>query len=188
MGFALAAEAASRGAEVTLVAGPTPLATPLGVTRVDVTTAAQMAEAIIPRLEGLDAVIMAAAVADYRPLDPAETKIKKEASGESMTLELVRNEDILKALGQHERRPKVLVGFAAETGGDLDALARKKLKAKGCDLLVANDVSAADAGFEVETNRVVIHSLDAEPDRRPLMSKRGVAGCILDRVAQRLND
>ncbi len=187
MGVALAAEAASRGAEVTLVAGPIALASPLGVTRVDVTTAAQMAEAVTSRLEGLDVVIMAAAVADYRPRDPSETKIKKEASGESLTLELAQNADILKTLGQHKQRPKVLVGFAAETGGDLDALARKKLKAKGCDLLVANDVSAADAGFEVETNRVVIHSLDAEPDRQPLMSKRGVAGSILDRVAQRLN-
>jgi len=188
MGFALAAEAASRGAEVILVAGPSALETPHGIIeRVDVTTAQQMSAAIEERLPRLEVVIMAAAVADYRPTVTAETKLKKEASGERLTLELTRNEDILAALGRHVRRPRLLVGFAAETGGDLDALAGAKLQAKGCDLLVANDVLASDAGFEVETNRVVIYGRECPPERLPLMSKRGVAGCILDRVVRSLD-
>jgi phosphopantothenoylcysteine decarboxylase/phosphopantothenate--cysteine ligase len=181
MGFALAAEACARGARVTLVHGPTALPAVAGVEAVPVGSAAEMAEAIEQRAGAQDAVVMAAAVADYRPADPAATKLKKGPGGETLTLVLERTADILAALGQRAHRP-LLVGFAAETGGDLEALAREKLQRKGCDLLVANDVAEEDAGFEVETNRVMIVDRDGTCDRLPLLSKREVAGRVIDRI------
>jgi phosphopantothenoylcysteine decarboxylase/phosphopantothenate--cysteine ligase len=183
MGFAVAAVAAARGALVKLVTGPTDLRTPYRVERVDVTTALQMAEAVYSDIERTDAVIMAAAVADYRPRTTSDSKLKKDDLGDSITLELTRNEDILATLGGRSPRP-YLVGFAAETGGEIDRLARDKLAAKGCDLLVANDVSATDAGFEVETNRVTLYDAAGGKEALPLMHKREVAQQIIDRVAE----
>ncbi len=185
MGFALAAEAASRGARVTLVSGPSALATPLGVARVDVRAAAEMAAAVKDRAAEQDAVIMAAAVADYRPADAAPTKIKKETTGDTLTVELERTEDILAALGRMDPRPR-LVGFAAETTDDLDAVARAKMARKGCDLLVANDVRADDAGFGTETNHVVIYGEDGGAEALEVMPKRAVAARILERLAELL--
>jgi phosphopantothenoylcysteine decarboxylase/phosphopantothenate--cysteine ligase len=188
MGFALAAEASARGAEVILVAGPSALATPWGVTRVDVSTATEMGRAIREHAAEQAAIVMAAAVADYRPVSRAAGKLKKEALGASPSLELERTEDILaglRAIAPHA----VLVGFAAETGEGSDGRAAAKLEAKRCDLLVGNDVSAAGAGFEVDTNRVVILEAGEGGPRRdplPLLSKRAVARQILDRVARRL--
>jgi len=187
MGFALAAEALSRGARTLLVAGPTGLPTPLGAERTSVTTAAEMSAAAGDLVGQADAALMAAAVADFRPATASSTKLKKEALGQEHALTLTRNEDILAGLGQSERRPRVLVGFAAETGADaLERSAPAKLRAKGCDLLVGNDVSAGDAGFEVETNRVVIFDRDGGNERLPLMSKRAAARRILDRVVRLL--
>lgn len=180
MGFALAAEAVARGARTTLIAGPCSLATPFGVERVDVTTAAQMAEAVRARLDGKDALIMAAAVADYRPTQTAPTKLKKEEAGAKLSLELMRTEDILGGLSRGEGGP-VVIGFAAETG-DLEKKARAKLTAKRCDLLVANDVSQEGAGFEVDTNRVTLLDSSGERQELPLCSKREVARRILDRL------
>jgi phosphopantothenoylcysteine decarboxylase / phosphopantothenate---cysteine ligase len=187
MGFALAAEAACRGALVTLVAGPSSLPTPWGVARHDVTTARQMAEVILRSGKEQDAIFMTAAVADYRPGVVSSTKIKKEQTGDQLTLVLERNQDILASLGARPRlgRP-LLVGFAAETGADLLHLAPAKLAAKGCDLLVANDVLAADAGFEVDTNRVVLFDTRGGAEELPLLSKRKIAQVLLERVARML--
>ena len=181
MGFALAAAAHDRGATVTVIAGPTELPTPTGVTRVDVTTALEMHAAVFGRLDGTDVVIKAAAVADFRPSEPASTKIKKERG--VPTLALSPNPDILTELAAArggDRHP-VLVGFAAETD-EVEAQGRAKLARKGADLLVVNDVSATDAGFEVETNRVVVLDRAGGRFEVPLAGKREVAERILDRV------
>jgi phosphopantothenoylcysteine decarboxylase/phosphopantothenate--cysteine ligase len=182
MGFALAAEARARGGEVLLIAGPVALPTPWDVRRLDVVTAQQMSETVLQHSEKQDVVIMAAAVADYRPQSPAQGKLKKEALGEAPALELRRNEDILRRLGQQAGR-SLLVGFAAETTEDLDAEAAAKLHSKGCDLIVANNVLAEGAGFEVTTNRVTLYDRQG-PQALPLMGKRRVAEKILDRVVQ----
>ena len=187
MGFAVAAEAATRGAEVTLVAGPVGLPTPLGVQRQDVNSAAEMAEAVRLAAPAQAVIVMAAAVADYTPCTRAESKLKKSKVGQRMTLELERTEDILASLAHLSPRP-CLVGFAAETERNLDRVAPAKLAAKGCDLLVANDVSAADAGFETDGNRVVIYDTSGHKEFIPLQSKRRVAARILDRVAGALDD
>lgn len=181
MGFALAEAAATRGAEVVLVAAPTELATPPGVLRVDVTTALDLHAAVLERVASCDVVVKAAAVADFRPDVAATSKLKKEAG--APTLALVPNPDVLAELGQRRGsgRTPVLVGFAAETD-DVERHGRAKLAAKGADLLVVNDVSASDAGFEVATNRVVVLDRDGGRDALPFGSKREVADGILDRV------
>lgn len=175
MGYAIAEAAAARGARVTLVSGPVSLAPPAGVERVAVRSAADMHAAVMGRVEQASMVVMAAAVADYRPARVVGEKIKK--NGDGMTLELVRTEDILAAVGNN-KGSRVVVGFAAETQ-DVVANARKKLLAKRADLVVANDVSAKDAGFDVETNRVTLVSL-TEDLELPLLSKRETADHILD--------
>jgi phosphopantothenoylcysteine decarboxylase/phosphopantothenate--cysteine ligase len=185
MGFALAAEAARRGANVELIAASAALPTPVGVTRTDVVTALQMRDAVLARVASADVIIKAAAVADFRPSDPATSKLKKDAG--APVIELVANPDILAELGAERgnaRRP-VLVGFAAETD-DVEANGRAKLKRKGADLLVVNDVSDPQAGFEVDTNQVII--LDRDGGRREvaLTSKAEVAREIVDVVAARL--
>lgn len=181
MGYALAQAAAQRGARVVLVSGPTSLAKPSGVERIDVVSAAQMAAQLDKHLKGSHAVLMVAAVADFRPLRVAKAKIKKAAGG--LPTEWVRTRDILATLGKKAGR-RVLVGFAAETGDPSEA-AQAKLKAKKLDLVVANDVSLPDAGFAVDTNRALL------ADRRGveelgLMSKSALADRILDRVVSLL--
>jgi phosphopantothenoylcysteine decarboxylase / phosphopantothenate---cysteine ligase len=182
MGYALAAEAARRGADVVLVSGPTALPAPHGVRREDVETALQMREAVLAEWPQADVAVMAAAVADFRPARPAAEKIKKEAlaPGAPVVLELVENPDILSELVR-ERGRRVVVGFAAETG-DVLAAARRKLSRKGCDLLVANDVSRTDAGFDADRNAVWLLSAGGEVEELPLLPKAEVAARILDRV------
>jgi phosphopantothenoylcysteine decarboxylase/phosphopantothenate--cysteine ligase len=182
MGFALAAEAARRGAEVTLVAGPASLATPAGVRRVDVETALDMRAAVLGELPRASVVVMAAAVADFRPADPVAGKLKKEdlAPGAGLELRLVENPDILAEISR-ERGSRIVVGFAAESR-DLIAAARRKLARKGCDLLVANDVSRSDAGFESDRNAVALLSPDGQVEQLPLLDKREVAARIWDRI------
>lgn len=189
MGYALAAEAAARGAEVTLVSGPTCLPAPYGVTRVPVTSAAEMARELTSRFARQDVLIMAAAVADYRPMRVAAEKLKKETLGESHGLELERTADILAGLrdvtpaGAPAGVRPVVVGFAAETGpGALDR-APLKLFSKGCDLALVNDVSQPDAGFDVDTNRLLIHERERAAEVLPLLSKRRAAARVLDRLA-----
>jgi len=177
MGFAIAEAARDRGAAVTLVCGLVALATPYGVERVDVATTAQMAEAVIRAAKGCDAVIMAAAPADFRAARAGDQKIKR--TGAAINIELAPNADILAALSGDF----VKVGFAAETQDLLDN-ARAKIVKKGLDLIAANDVTAHDAGFAADTNRVTLIDAAGSTEELPLLSKYDVAGRILDRVAR----
>jgi phosphopantothenoylcysteine decarboxylase/phosphopantothenate--cysteine ligase len=185
MGYAIAGEASRRGAHVVLVSGPTKLDPPPGVEIERVRSAVEMSRAMAQRAKGADAVIMAAAVADYTP--EAGAADRKIAKGDApLTLSLVRTPDILAQLGRTRgggSRP-VLVGFAAETG-DPRPRARQKLAAKQVDLIVANDVSRADAGFDTDTNAAVLISADGEVEE-PLQPKAVLAGKILDRVEDML--
>ena len=182
MGYAVAAEAARRGAEVILVSAPTHLDTPAGVRRVNVRSAREMYAAVMAEYENADAVIKAAAVADYRPAEVAPQKIKK-SDGE-LTITLTRNPDILMELGQKKTR-QVLVGFAAETE-NVETYAQGKLAKKNLDFIVANNVAEKDAGFSVGTNRVKIFFKDGRAEEHPLMAKSELAGIILDRLADEL--
>lgn len=180
MGYALARAATRRGAEVILVSGPTGLTPPPGLSFCPVITAEDMRRSVFDNRSGCDIIIKAAAVSDYRPRDHAVQKIKK--GPESLSLELVKNPDILAELGSTiQGFPPVLVGFAAETE-DLMANAEKKLKSKNLDMIVANDVSSKDAGFEADTNRVKIIYRDGHVDDSPLMTKDKVADLVLDRA------
>jgi phosphopantothenoylcysteine decarboxylase/phosphopantothenate--cysteine ligase len=191
MGVALADAALARGARLTLIVAnvSVPLPADPGVDIVRVETTGEMREAVIEAIGGCDALVMAAAVADFRPRRAATTKLGRD---EGLTLELEPTEDILAAVSAAvaapaaaSRRP-VLVGFAAETGS-LDR-APDKLRRKGLDLLVANDVSEAGSGFGTETNRVTILAADGGRDELPLLSKREVAERILDRVVAALDE
>lgn len=181
-GYAIAEAARDRGARVTLVTAPTALADPLDVNVVHVTTAREMLAAVQDALRndgGADALVMAAAVADWEAANTATQKMKKVDGQERMVVEFVRTPDILTEVRD---LPGVKVGFAAETE-DLLGNAREKLRKKGLDLIVANDVSATDAGFNVDNNRVVILDGQGGQEALPLMTKRQVAERILDRVA-----
>lgn len=179
MGYALAEAARMRGAEVVLVSGPTALPAPAGVDYCPVTTAEEMRKVLLSRFPWSDTVIMAAAVADFRPAQPSQHKLKKRHRPITR-LDLTPTDDILEELGER-RTTQVLVGFAAETE-DLLAHAKEKLHAKHVDLLVANDVSAAGSGFGSDTNRVVLLAADGESEELPLLPKRDVADRILDRI------
>ena len=203
MGVAVAEAALDRGARVTLIAGSVSVALPERATVIRAESTARMRAALLGCLggedgtAGFDALVMAAAVADFRPTRPAETKLSR---GESLSLELEPTPDLLAeaariahgrdAEGADTRRPleprPVLVGFAAETGS-LERAA-EKLRRKGVDLLVANDVAEAGSGFGTDTNRVTVFAADAPPDGWPLMTKREVADRLLDLVASRLDD
>jgi phosphopantothenoylcysteine decarboxylase/phosphopantothenate--cysteine ligase len=181
MGFALADEAAARGATVTVVAANVSLPRNPRVTYVDVETAAQLQEAAEQAFAGCDVLLMAAAVADFRPADPASVKLKK-AEHDGMTVALEPTPDVLRGLAAGRRDGQVLVGFAAEAGGDPLAEARRKLRDKGLDAVVLNDVSRKDAGFDVPTNEVTVVTSAGE-QHVPLASKGEVAGAVLDSVA-----
>ena len=185
MGFAIAAEAARRGAEVTLVAGPTTVEAPAVREIVRVRRASEMHEAVLARADAMDVVVMAAAVADYTPADPAVEKLSKDR--ESLTLVLQRTPDILGDLGSRRLAKgggPVLVGFAAETE-DVLRRATAKRDRKHVDLIVANDVSRADSGFDVDVNEVTIIGPDGA-DQHPLQSKANVAAAVLDRIEKLL--
>jgi phosphopantothenoylcysteine decarboxylase/phosphopantothenate--cysteine ligase len=182
MGFALAAAAAQRGAEVTLVAGPVSLRTPRHVRRVDVETAAQMQEAVEKDFSVMDLVIMAAAVSDFRPSHPGTRKLKRESLPDGgMNLELTANPDILKRLGEKKSR-QVLIGFALETDNGLEH-ARAKLAAKKLDVIILNNPLEPGAGFGSDTNLVTVIAPGGEPEALPRMSKFDVAHEILRRAA-----
>ena len=186
MGFALAAEAARRGADVTIVAGPTRLEPPPVREVVKVRSAVEMQKAVLDRAATADVVIMAAAVADYAPVEHAPQKVHKQ--DDTLSLVLKKTPDILGDLGRRRQsagRGPLLVGFAAETE-DVVAGAAAKRQQKQADLIVANDVSRADAGFDVDTNAVTIVGPDGA-EALPLMSKARVASEILDRVEKLLS-
>jgi phosphopantothenoylcysteine decarboxylase/phosphopantothenate--cysteine ligase len=197
-GFALAQAAIDRGAEVTLIVGATSLAaadTPVGARRVDVRTAQEMLEAVLAALPGADGLLMAAAVADFRPAAPAAHKIKKESGAPQIQLE--PTPDILAAVSRLRMKSEAspapgegwqgfTLGFAAESRDLLDN-ARHKLHLKQLDMIAANDISASDAGFAVDANRVTLLYPDGRSEPLPLMSKAEVAAEILERVAARLS-
>jgi phosphopantothenoylcysteine decarboxylase / phosphopantothenate---cysteine ligase len=190
-GYALAQAALDLGAQVTLITTPTSLISPVGANVIRVETAREMLEAVLKESEESDALIMAAAVADFRPKNMAKDKIKKE--GGVPQIELEATEDILKTVSSsalragagkklEKRRPRVVVGFAAESQ-DLLQNASNKLESKNLDLIVANDISADDAGFAVETNRVTLLFAAGRRESLPLMSKAKTAEVILEQVA-----
>jgi len=183
MGYALARAAWRRGARVVLVSGPTALTPPFGVELVPVESAAEMHAAVLERAAVCDVIIKSAAVADYRPKERAGDKLKKRR--EEMVVELVKNPDILRELGGAKRPGQLLVGFAAETA-DLEANAALKLETKNLDMIVANDVSAPGAGFNVDTNLVRLLYRDGGREVLPLLAKDEVADAVLDRVARLL--
>jgi phosphopantothenoylcysteine decarboxylase/phosphopantothenate--cysteine ligase len=180
MGVALAEAAARRGAAVTLIAANVALPVAAGVERVDVSSAAELEAATAKAFEDADILLMAAAVADYRPADPDPGKLARE-EGTRLTLELEPTADVLAGLAGSRRNGQVLVGFAAEHGGDFVARARGKLERKGIDAIVVNDVSDSTIGFESSDNEVTIVSTAGE-ERLPRGSKRDLADAILDRV------
>ncbi|MCL5268405.1 MAG: bifunctional phosphopantothenoylcysteine decarboxylase/phosphopantothenate--cysteine ligase CoaBC [Bacteroidetes bacterium] len=182
MGFAVAAAAANRGAEVKLISGPVALETPRNVARKNVSTADQMLEAVAKEIDWCDALVMTAAVADYKVLNPPDRKIKKTEFAEGTPrIELAENVDILKSLSKKKGR-RVFVGFALETD-DMIVNAKKKLVSKSLDLIVVNNPRVQGAGFGSDTNRVTILSeKDQEAVELPLLSKYDVAMRILDRI------
>ncbi len=177
MGFAVAEAARDRGATALVVSAPTALPDPVGVHVVHVETALQMRDAVVHACADADALVMAAAVADWRPVSRATSKVKKGAS-ESWSVELTKNPDILASIN-HERLVKV--GFAAESE-DLLANAQSKLISKGLDLIAANDITASDGGFASDDNRVLLLDKEGAVEELPLMSKYEVGNRILDRV------
>ncbi|HEX8151530.1 MAG TPA: bifunctional phosphopantothenoylcysteine decarboxylase/phosphopantothenate--cysteine ligase CoaBC, partial [Thermoanaerobaculia bacterium] len=185
MGYAIAEAAKRRGAHVTLVSGPTSLNAPFGVTLMPVVTADEMHAAVMANVAAHQIVIKAAAVADYAPAEVADRKIKKEANGDSLTLTLRKNRDILADLGRQSPRP-FIVAFAAETDS-VEANAREKLQRKGADLIVANDVSDRAIGFDSDQNEVLVIDRDGALTRIEKTSKLAVANRLLDLVVARLS-
>jgi phosphopantothenoylcysteine decarboxylase/phosphopantothenate--cysteine ligase len=183
MGFAIAAAAARRGARTVLVAGPVQLATPEGVLRVDVRSATQLRDAVVAALPA-DVYIGAAAVADWTPRTVAVHKLKKTDGIDTLTLELVRTPDTLAEVAAHPRRPRLVVGFAAETE-DLERHARGKLASKRLDLVAANRVGVAGTGFEADDNALVVFGHDLERALGPA-PKTQLAGQLLDIVLEQL--
>ena len=183
MGFAIAEAAARRGAEVVLVAGPVSLPTPPGVDRANVRSAAQMHAAVLGALPA-DVYIGAAAVADYTPRQMAPGKIKKQPGQDTLVLELVRTADVLADVAVHPRRPRLVVGFAAETH-DVEHYARGKLVNKKLDLIAANRVGVEGSGFEADDNALVVYAADGETPLGPA-PKAQLADALLDLVAARL--
>jgi phosphopantothenoylcysteine decarboxylase/phosphopantothenate--cysteine ligase len=181
-GVALAHAALDAGGDVTLIAAPVAVPIPIGVQHVAVRTAADMAEAVLGACQEADALIMAAAVADFRPAQPARQKLKKEQGLPTLALE--RTPDILAQVARQRQqtgRPRVVVGFAAETENLLHN-ARAKLQAKALDLIVANDVAGPDSGFAVDTNRVTLLDTQGTVEALPLLSKAEVAQRVIERV------
>lgn len=182
MGFALARAAATRGATVRLITGPTALSSPQGVETTRIETTEQLLAACRDALPTCTALIMAAAPADYRAMAPAANKLKKRAQGDALTLHLVATPDILLALAARTAQ-RIVIGFAAESH-ELLPHARAKLEAKDLDLIVANDIGRADAGFEVDTNAVVLLHRDGTTAELGVLPKLEVAHAILDEVVR----
>jgi len=184
MGYAIAAAAADAGAEVFLVSGPTALRAPARTQLVPIETAEQMRDAVLGLLPNADAVVMAAAVADYRPIETQERKIKKRDAGKELSLRMTENPDILKAIVAARRAGAIVVGFKAETG-DATTEAGRMLREKKLDLVVANDVSDPTSAFGSDTDRVTFVSADGV-EALPLLAKTEVARRLVAKLAERL--
>jgi phosphopantothenoylcysteine decarboxylase/phosphopantothenate--cysteine ligase len=184
MGYAIAAAARRAGADVRLITGPTALRAPVGVAVVRIETAAELGDAVLAALPGADAVIMAAAIADYRPASAAPQKLKKREQGDELSLTLVKNPDVLQAIVAKRDPRTLVVGFKAETG-DAVAEATRMLREKKLDLVVANDVTAEGSRFGGDTNQVTFVSADGAL-ALPLLSKREVARRLVALIAERL--
>jgi len=182
MGFSIARAAEHRGAEVTLISGPTHLVDPMNVTTIRVRTAAEMAHQVFQLMENAEVIIKSAAVSDYGPKESKAHKVKK--GKKEMVLRLQQNEDILKTLGQ-KKKHQVLVGFAAETR-DLKKNATQKLAEKNLDIIAGNLVGSADSGFEAETNTVTLFFKDGTAESLPTMDKLEVAHILLDRIVAKV--
>ena len=182
MGYAIAKIAAMRGAEVTLVSGPTNLDIPAGVKRVDVISAEDMYNAMVSEAEASDIIIMSAAVADFTPETVADNKIKKQNDSEGMSLSLKRTKDILKTLGENKKAGQKIIGFSMETENLIEN-SRKKLDKKNADMICANSLKTEGAGYKVDTNIVTMITKD-DMVELPLMSKVEVADKILDKIKE----
>lgn len=182
MGYAVAKVAAMRGAEVTLVSGPTNLDTPAGVKRVDVTSAEDMYNAMVSEAEASDIIIMSAAVADFTPETVADNKIKKQNDFDGMSLSLKRTKDILKTLGEKKQSGQKIIGFSMETENLIEN-SRKKLDKKNADMICANSLKMEGAGYKVDTNIVTMITKE-DMVELPLMSKVEVADKILDKIKE----
>jgi len=181
MGYAIAQAAWRRGADVTLVSGPSSLDPPFGVDLIRVETAQEMHEAVSARIGSTEVNVFSAAVADFRPADARESKLKRSDAGDTMTLDLTQNPDVANDTRSARKSGSVNIGFALETD-DVLVHAAGKLERKGFDLLVANDATEEGAGFGVSTNRVTVLLPDGSNEELPLMSKDEVADEMLDRV------
>ncbi|MCR5631887.1 MAG: bifunctional phosphopantothenoylcysteine decarboxylase/phosphopantothenate--cysteine ligase CoaBC [Eubacterium sp.] len=182
MGYAVARIAAMRGADVTLVSGPTNLDTPAGVKRVDVISAEDMYNAMVSEAETSDVIIMSAAVADFTPETVADNKIKKQTDSEGMSLSLKRTKDILKSLGENKKSGQKIIGFSMETENLIEN-SRKKLDSKNADMICANSLKTEGAGYKVDTNIVTMITKE-DMVELPLMSKLEVADKILDKIKE----
>jgi len=182
MGYALARAALERGHDVILISGPVSLPPVPGVRLVPVTSAREMRAAVMEHAPAADAVVMAAAVSDYRPARFSPAKLKK--AGERISLPLVRNPDIIGELGGR-KGGAFLTGFSADTENIIDN-AREKLKSKGLDLIIANDISAPGSGFGAETNRATVIHRDGKVEEWPLLGKDALAGRIVDLIAAKM--
>jgi phosphopantothenoylcysteine decarboxylase/phosphopantothenate--cysteine ligase len=185
MGYALAAELAARGADVTLVSGPVTLATPAGVRRVDVVSAREMYRVCVELWEGMDGGVMCAAVADYTPAQVSAAKIKKSGAG-GFSIDLVPTEDIAAELGRTKRAGQVLVGFALETDNE-ESNALSKMERKNLDMIVLNSLRDHGAGFGGDTNRITIFSPDGQKREFPLESKTSAAKRVVDNLIIKKN-
>ena len=183
-GYAIAEAARRAGAEVRLITGPTALRAPVGVSIVRIETASELADAVLAALPGADVVIMAAAIADYRPAKPSYQKLKKRDTGDELSLTLVRNPDVLEAVVAKRDAGTLVVGFKAETG-DAVAEASRMLREKKLDLVVANDVTAEGSRFGGDTNQVTLVGPDGA-EALPLLPKREVARRLVAKIAERL--
>jgi phosphopantothenoylcysteine decarboxylase/phosphopantothenate--cysteine ligase len=184
MGFAIAEAAARAGADTVLVAGPVHLQTPSGVRRIDVRSAAQLREAVLGALPA-DAYVAAAAVADWTPREVASGKLKKQPGVDMLNLELVRTADVLAEVAAHPRRPRLVIGFAAETG-DVEANARAKLEAKRLDFIAANRVGIEGSGFESDDNALTVIGRDTVRQLGPA-PKAELARTLIELIAERLS-
>ncbi len=185
MGYAIAEAAEKAGADVTLISGPVAIRPPARVKRIEVKRAIEMREAVMGCLSEMDIIVKTAAVADYRPRNVFDQKIKKDQ--ETLTVELEKNPDIAMEIGKQKRRDQFFVGFAAETE-NVENYAREKLAKKGMDLIVANQVSIPGIGFGSDQNQVVIYDAEGEVCRLPKMDKKSIAAQIISLIGERMND